>query len=450
MGGFPGKRRSAAKSGSEAAHRQSGTSEASGSEARAARDASAEGFTSSYEGLVKAIIRPPRMQYDPAKDLGPREFEHCGRRFRREDLQLQNKRGLTLQCSWWKFHAEDAPAQELPCVIYLHGNAASRLGAVELLQHLLRSAVSVFAADFAGSGQSEGEYVSLGYYEREDVEAVIAHLRASGEVSTVGLWGHSMGATTALLYGDRDPTIAALVLDCPFADLTQLANELVNDARERGLRVPGFAITMGTSMIRRSVRRRAKFDPKDVSPIANCGKCFIPALFAHGSRDAFIKPHHSEQLHEAYAGDKNLIIFDGEHCSERPDFFFDSAVIFLRQTLAVKEEHCLDVNIRGIDHITGLFSGVTDALRNTETEMMRQAMMVSVQEAAQAPVAAVPREELRQAVQGFEAVTGAGGDTAAYYAHVALSQGETVDFAIQLYFENGCSPPPAGWQPPSA
>ena len=67
-----------------------------------------------------------------------------------------------------------------------------------------------FALDFSGSGLSGGEFVSLGFYEREDVEEVIAHLRGSGEVSTIALWGHSMGATTALLYGDRDPSIAAM------------------------------------------------------------------------------------------------------------------------------------------------------------------------------------------------------------------------------------------------
>jgi len=46
------------------------------------------------------------------------------------------------------------------------------------LQHLLPSAVTVFALDFSGSGLSDGEYVSLGYYEREDVEAAIAGLVA--------------------------------------------------------------------------------------------------------------------------------------------------------------------------------------------------------------------------------------------------------------------------------
>ena len=38
-------------------------------------------------------------------------------------------------------------------------------------------------------------------------------------------------------------------------------------------------------------------------------------------------------MYEAYAGDKNIIKFEGDHNSNRPAFFFDSAVIFLTNTL---------------------------------------------------------------------------------------------------------------------
>merc|ERR1719454_434440 len=100
-------------------------------------------------------------------------------------------------------------------------------------------------------------------------------------------------------------------------------------------------------MIRRSVRKRAKFDPRDVSALSKADKSFIPALFAHGERDTFIRPSHSEQLHAAYAGDKNLVLFDGDHNSARPAFFFNSAVIFLRQTLMVQEEDCLSPTAGG-------------------------------------------------------------------------------------------------------
>ena len=58
--------------------------------------------------------------------------------------------------------------------------------------------------DFSGCGISDGEYISLGIHESDDLEAVIKFLRNSGKVSDIGLWGRSMGAVTALLYGAKD------------------------------------------------------------------------------------------------------------------------------------------------------------------------------------------------------------------------------------------------------
>ena len=35
-------------------------------------------------------------------------------------------------------------------------------------------------------------------------------------MTKIGLWGRSMGAATSLFYGQKDPSVAALVLDSPF------------------------------------------------------------------------------------------------------------------------------------------------------------------------------------------------------------------------------------------
>jgi alpha/beta superfamily hydrolase len=77
----------------------------------------------------------------------------------------------------------------------------------------------LFAFDFAGCGNSEGEYISLGYYEREDVDVVFKYLRSLETVSSIGIFGRSMGAVTALMYSDRNHEIGCLVLDSPFSNL---------------------------------------------------------------------------------------------------------------------------------------------------------------------------------------------------------------------------------------
>lgn len=55
----------------------------------------------------------------------------------------------------------------------------------------------------------------------------------------------------------------------------------------------------------------------------------------HSEQDSFINKAHSEKLHKAYAGDKNLILFEGDHNSHRPQFFYASALIFLNTVLQI-------------------------------------------------------------------------------------------------------------------
>lgn len=53
--------------------------------------------------------------------------------------------------------------------------------------------------------------MTLGAHEVEDLEVAVGHVRARHPDSAVGLWGRSMGAVTALLYAQRDPSIAGVV-----------------------------------------------------------------------------------------------------------------------------------------------------------------------------------------------------------------------------------------------
>lgn len=50
-----------------------------------------------------------------------------------------------------------------------------------------------------------------------------------------------------------------------------------------------------------------KHKHSQVSPIDHAPCSFIPVLFGHAEADTFVLMRHSESLHAAYAGDKNLI-----------------------------------------------------------------------------------------------------------------------------------------------
>jgi len=194
----------------------------------------------------------------------------------------------------------------------------------------------LFCFDFSGSGHSDGEYVSLGFYERDDLAVVIEHLRQSGTVGCIGLWGRSMGAATALLHGDRDPSIAGMVLDSPFTSLRSLAEELVDVFI--GVSLPKWVVSLAMNMIRSTIKGKARFDINDLSPISHVDKTYIPALFVAAEHDSFIRPDHARKLYTTYAGDKNLVIVDGDHNTARPRFFLDSVAIFFHNTLQCPED----------------------------------------------------------------------------------------------------------------
>lgn len=101
--------------------------------------------------------------------------------------------------------SSNRPVAELPCVIYLHGNSSCRVAvrrlrvcvcvgvcgcrcsqrftwfvfpvgrgcqAIENLEVVLSLGITMFSIDFAGSGRSGGEWVTLGEFEKDDVATV--------------------------------------------------------------------------------------------------------------------------------------------------------------------------------------------------------------------------------------------------------------------------------------
>ena len=303
-------------------------------------------FGGSYEDLWKAVIRPNRDEYKE-EDLGPEKFKINHKYYKRTDFSITNKRGLKLVCSFWEPFDEEREYTRLPCVIYLHGNSSSRCEAVAEIKYLLPLNITVFAFDFSGCGKSQGEYISLGWYEREDVESVIDYLRKTNKVSTIGLWGRSMGAVTAIMYGDRDPSVAGMVLDSAFASLKELIEELVKSR----VKLPEFILNQATKLVKSTISKKAKFNLDEIEPKKYAVRCFIPALFCHAKNDTFVDRHHCKDLSDVYAGDKNVVYVDGNHNSTRPRYFRDSAAIFFYNTLQCERIKEISDDYNGFKHV---------------------------------------------------------------------------------------------------
>ena len=272
-----------------------------------------------YETLWKAIIRPPRDEYSE-DELGLSQFSIDKRRFIRKDFELLNFQGYLLKVSMIEPDPKERPQDIMPCVIYLHANASSRIEGLHIRRFLLRRNINLCVFDFQGSGLSEGEYISLGYHEKHQVKNIVDFVEKYPGVGKIGLWGRSMGAATSLIYTSMDKRIKATVVDSPFEDFRKLAKEMVLGQ----IKLPGFLVEGAISIIGKSVKNRNGMDINEIKPIEAVKKCEAPIIFIHARDDELVPYHHSEDLIKNYKGtDKVLKSVNGGHNGRRPSPLLD-------------------------------------------------------------------------------------------------------------------------------
>jgi len=100
-------------------------------------------------------------------------------------------------------------------------------------------------------------------------------------------------------------------------------------------KIPQIVAAIARKFVRTTVMKKAKFDISALNPIDSADKCFSPVLFVVAKNDDFVRPYHTDLLHKKYAGEKNFILVEGDHNSDRPQFFMDSASIFFYNTLGL-------------------------------------------------------------------------------------------------------------------
>ena len=266
----------------------------------------------SYETLWKSIIRPPRDEYE-IDQLGDNKFYHKGKTYIRKDYELINQRGYLIQVSFLEEDIETRESYLMPVVIYLHGNSSSRIEGFRNAPDLLKNGINVVIFDFAGCGLSEGEYISLGWFEKDDVKLIIDFVEKLPGVLGIGLWGRSMGAATTMFYAHSDPRIKAICMDSPFSDFKLLAKELCL----RYITLPNFVLTTTMSFVKNTVKDKCGLDIDKLKPILYANKTKTPAFFLHAVADELISLEQTLKLVENYAGVKFINVVEGGHNSLR-------------------------------------------------------------------------------------------------------------------------------------
>jgi Hydrolases of the alpha/beta superfamily len=138
-----------------------------------------------------------------------------------------------------------------------------------------------------------------------------------------------MGAVSALFSACNNLDVGSMVLDSPFTSMKTLAYEI---ARKKSS-APEFIFRFVYKRIRKTIEEKAGFDLNSLNPINLVSGCFQPALFITGKNDDFVEPHHTQEMYQAYTGDKDILYVDGDHNSPRPRVCLQKVANFFYSTL---------------------------------------------------------------------------------------------------------------------
>lgn len=209
------------------------------------------------------------------------------------------------------WYAERADASA--AVLLLHGLRASRRQTAERAQLLHAAGFATLAIDLQGHGESEGDAITAGWRERDDVRAAVAWLREREPKRRLGVIGISLGGAATLLAGPRadevDASVQPLAIDALVLEsVYPTIDEAVHARIDAEL---GPLAHLLTPALLTQFELRLSIDTDLVRPIDHIAACGAPVLLLAGNRDLGTPLPQSLRLFETARDPKTLVVFDG-------------------------------------------------------------------------------------------------------------------------------------------
>jgi pimeloyl-ACP methyl ester carboxylesterase len=174
--------------------------------------------------------------------------------------------------------------------------------------------------DLRGHGQTKADHITYGVAEARDLMQLTTYLQERKLCGkTVGVFGTSYGATTALLFAGADPRVTAVVAVAPFASLRQ---EVPHYARVFAP-IPGwFMSDQDFQEVVDAMGRQGGFDPDAANAVAAIRKTSAHVRLFHGTWDLVVPSEASKELAAAAPERTELTLMTAEgHLSLCLDLF---------------------------------------------------------------------------------------------------------------------------------
>ncbi|MDA1095929.1 MAG: alpha/beta fold hydrolase [Chloroflexi bacterium] len=216
---------------------------------------------------------------------------------------------------WWI--PIDGSADAESALVLVHGVDSNRArdgeDYLELVRGLHDRGFGLLLFDLRAHGQSGGDVVSAGVFERWDVLGALDYVTAVEGVpwEQVGVLGFSMGAASALLAAEQEPRIRAVVADSSFADVSDL---VAGEVAKRTPLSSGVAAYLRPGM-EILARLRYAIDLSVAKPVRAIEALDYPVLLIHSEQDERFPAEYALRLREAAADARSELWLSptGEH-----------------------------------------------------------------------------------------------------------------------------------------
>ena len=166
--------------------------------------------------------------------------------------------------------------------IVVHGYGGNHLDMFNQCLMFEKRVYDILAIDLRAHGQSEGDMLTMGLYEHQDILRWIDKMLNLNSAFKIVLYGISMGASSVMLTLSENlpANVICAIEDCGFDNANkEFAYVFAKNQ---------FHIKWIYRVFYSYVKNVKKIDLKKIDCCASLKKCKIPVLFIHGGDDHFV------------------------------------------------------------------------------------------------------------------------------------------------------------------
>lgn len=204
--------------------------------------------------------------------------------------------------------------------IIVHGYTSQGKLMKSSASNFYRRGYNILVPDLRGHGQSEGDYIAMGWLDRLDIINWINYIIAKDQDAKIILYGVSMGAAAVMnVTGEKLPDNVVLAIeDCGFTSAWDMFSYQLNEM----FSLPSHPFLDVANIV---TQVRAGYSFGEGGAIEQVKKSTTPTLFIHGDKDKFVPYKMLEQLYEAANCSKEkLVVKNAGHaqCEEVGGVFY--------------------------------------------------------------------------------------------------------------------------------